>query len=45
MFMRRVLNDEHMDEVDDEEFTDFETANAFAEMLAEKYNVTIDHRY
>ena len=38
-------DDDHMDEVDDEEFSDFETANAFAEMLAEKYNVPIDHRY
>jgi hypothetical protein len=38
-------NDPCMHEVEDEEFSDFETANAFAELLAEMYHVPIDHRY
>lgn len=41
-----VQDDEGMiDEVDDEEFLDFESAMARADELAEKYRVDIDHRY
>lgn len=38
-------NDEHMEEVDDEEYPDYDTAIARAEELAAKYRVDIDHRY
>lgn len=36
---------EDIDEVDDEDFPDYDTAIARAEELAKKYRVDIDHRY